>query len=154
QVKWLIRLEEDHDNLRAAIEWGIAEPPRRPEALNLATCLWWLWVKRGYFREGLQQLESALAASPEVPPQPVARALIALIHLTMFERDLVATRALIAKALSKGRIEGDLWAEAFALGCDAIVASDAGNFSESAARAAEARDIALRCTDPLTNQPL
>jgi non-specific serine/threonine protein kinase len=154
QVKWLERLEHDHDNFRIAIDWGTTEPSRRAAALELAQCVAWFWIKRGYFREGRQRLERILAASPDVPRRLEVRALMSLAHLASFEGDLEMTRAATAKSLATARACGDDLTESFALGYDAITESDAGNFNASAELAAAAREIAARCTDPAASQPL
>ncbi|HYN89741.1 MAG TPA: NB-ARC domain-containing protein, partial [Ardenticatenaceae bacterium] len=46
QVEWLKRVETEHDNLRAALDWTLAhrEPVR---ALRLAGVLWRFWYARG-----------------------------------------------------------------------------------------------------------
>ena len=65
QAAWLNRLDVEHDNLRTAIDWGLADPARRSDGLTLAMRLWWFWTKRGYFSEGQQRLERALGAQEQ-----------------------------------------------------------------------------------------
>ena len=64
QVRWLDRLQIVHDDLRSALDWCVATPERGDEGLELAARLGWFWTKRGYFNEGRQRLERALAADP------------------------------------------------------------------------------------------
>jgi non-specific serine/threonine protein kinase len=52
QHEWLARLEAEHDNLRAALEWSRAEGPHAESALRLAGALSWFWTMRGYLDEG------------------------------------------------------------------------------------------------------
>ncbi len=60
QVTWYRRIETEHDNLRAALAWGING--QRPETgLRLATALWFFWFRRGYWREGYEWLKAGLA---------------------------------------------------------------------------------------------
>ena len=59
---WLARLEDEHDNLRAALETALAEPDEA--ALALATALLWFWDVRGYLTEGHDRLSKALNAAP------------------------------------------------------------------------------------------
>lgn len=61
QVEWFARLGEEHDNLRAALEWAAASRDTEA-ALRIASALWWFWYVRGYFTEGLRWFEAALAA--------------------------------------------------------------------------------------------
>jgi predicted ATPase/DNA-binding XRE family transcriptional regulator len=60
QARWLARLEDEHDNLRAALrlskELGGAEC-----ALRIAGALWRFWLVRGYYSEGRAHLAEALA---------------------------------------------------------------------------------------------
>jgi predicted ATPase/class 3 adenylate cyclase len=56
----LDRLEEDHDNLRAAMSWAI-ELERADLALLLGARLWRMWQMRGYLDEGRERIEQALA---------------------------------------------------------------------------------------------
>jgi predicted ATPase len=66
QVEWLTRLETEHDNLRAALGWAIAEEVST--ALRLAVGLRWFWVFHGHLSEGRGWLDRVLAASGEPEP--------------------------------------------------------------------------------------
>ncbi len=57
---WLDRLEPDHDNIRAALEWAItsAEPDL---AFRLTAAAWRFWQARGYLHEARQRIEAVLA---------------------------------------------------------------------------------------------
>ena len=57
QLAWLERLEEEHDNLRAAFEWA-NETGAWEMGLRLASALWRFWEIHGYEKEGIQRLES------------------------------------------------------------------------------------------------
>ncbi|HEU4752959.1 MAG TPA: AAA family ATPase, partial [Armatimonadota bacterium] len=54
QQFWLARLEEDHENLRAALRFALETDPRA--ALRLSGSLWWFWRRRGHFQEGREWL--------------------------------------------------------------------------------------------------
>ena len=69
---WLDRLEEDHDNLRAAISWA-TETGAAETALRLGSALWRFWQMRGYLAEGLERVEQGLAL-PHGHDHAVARA--------------------------------------------------------------------------------
>jgi predicted ATPase/DNA-binding SARP family transcriptional activator len=80
QVAWLDRLEWEHDNLRAALEWSRASGIEA--GLRLASALRRFWVVRGYWQEGRQRLEGLLAsATPAVCSRVRARALLAAGNL-------------------------------------------------------------------------
>lgn len=60
-VRWLDRLELDHDNLRAALGWALDRDPEA--AVRLAGALGHFWLVRGYAVEGRRWLGAALARS-------------------------------------------------------------------------------------------
>jgi non-specific serine/threonine protein kinase len=141
QVTWLNRLQIEHDNIRAALEWAAGAPECADRGLELATSVWWFWTKRGYFSEGQRRLGESLAISSDVSPR-AAKAYVGLIHLNLFQGDPGTPKA-IAKSLEVARAAGDPWSEAFSLGISAIVESDAGNFEGAAALAADTHRVAL-----------
>jgi tetratricopeptide (TPR) repeat protein len=69
QRTWLDRLESEHDNLRSAIAWFLADEPEA--ALRLTAALARFWDIRGHIAEGKAWLERALAATGD---DAVARA--------------------------------------------------------------------------------
>ncbi|MDQ6643422.1 MAG: NB-ARC domain-containing protein, partial [Chloroflexota bacterium] len=83
QVRWFDRLEQEHENLRAALSW-LLERARKAEekgkqqaeqALRMCAALYWFLYIRGYFREGQYFLEQALAVRDGVAPAIQALAL-------------------------------------------------------------------------------
>lgn len=60
------RLERENDNIRAALDWSIANAPEI--SLQLVGKLWWFWQSRGYLGEGRGWIQSALAAAPDGEP--------------------------------------------------------------------------------------
>jgi len=57
---WLDRLEQEHDNIRAALSWA-SETAAATIALRLVSALWRFWQMRGYLAEGHERAEAALA---------------------------------------------------------------------------------------------
>src|ERR687894_671090 len=56
---WLDRLEQEHDNMRAALSWAI-EHEEATLALRVSGALRWFWYMEGYYGEGRRWLEAAL----------------------------------------------------------------------------------------------
>jgi predicted ATPase/class 3 adenylate cyclase len=61
EAEWSARLEIDHDDVRAALDWLLEADPDR--AVALAGALGWFWLSRGLLQEGCGRLAAALAAS-------------------------------------------------------------------------------------------
>ena len=57
---WQKRLEQEHDNIRAALEWEAQETTQAEAAMLLASVLWRFWMVRGYSREGLAHLRKVM----------------------------------------------------------------------------------------------
>jgi predicted ATPase/class 3 adenylate cyclase len=73
--EWLDRLELEHDNLRASLDWLHEHDPALE--LELAGELGWLWLLRSHLQEGRERLEQALGtqAVEEADPRAYAFAL-------------------------------------------------------------------------------
>jgi predicted ATPase/DNA-binding SARP family transcriptional activator len=59
EAEWFERLDEEHDNIRAALSWSLegADPEL---GLRLAGAIWWFWYWRGHYSEGQRWLQVAL----------------------------------------------------------------------------------------------
>jgi predicted ATPase len=60
---WYARLEAEHANLRAALEWATRHDMRA--ALRLIANLWYFWLWNGYWSEGLSWANQVLPATAE-----------------------------------------------------------------------------------------
>ncbi len=58
--QWHERVENEHDNLRAALDWSFTSGELEP-GLRIVGALWAFWMNRGYGREGQNQAERFLA---------------------------------------------------------------------------------------------
>src|SRR5262249_9573696 len=61
QRTWLEKLEAEHDNIRAALEWSAGSEP--DAGLRLAGAIWRFWYVRSHFGEGRRHLEGTLSAA-------------------------------------------------------------------------------------------
>src|SRR6266581_2566615 len=62
QAVWFAQLEQEHDNLRAAMNW-LLELEEAARALRLGTALWWFWYAHEHRNEGWNLLERSLERS-------------------------------------------------------------------------------------------
>jgi predicted ATPase len=119
QRLWLDRLEREHDNLRAALEWARAassgdSPGKAPEiGLRLVAALWRFWWRRGHIGEGRERLAAALAA--RAPTPALARALYGAGYMAFVQGDYAAVGPLFEESLAISRAAGDRAAQATAL---------------------------------------
>jgi predicted ATPase/DNA-binding CsgD family transcriptional regulator len=74
QAVWFGRLEQEHDNLRAAMNW-LFERGEAERVLRLGTALWWFWYAHEHWYEGWNELSRALDRSEGVAVPLRARAL-------------------------------------------------------------------------------
>jgi predicted ATPase/class 3 adenylate cyclase len=135
QAQWLNRLEDEHDNLRLALRWarqpggagglGAAEDTgatnRVEVGLRIAAGIWRLWVTRGYYSEGRDELEGLLSLLPSLPPMsPTGRDSVlaaryswrATAHnavgtLAYRQGDYVATHTALEQGIAIARELGD-----------------------------------------------
>jgi DNA-binding CsgD family transcriptional regulator/tetratricopeptide (TPR) repeat protein len=110
QAVWLERLERDHDNLRAAMQWALErgeERPRMEVAFRLGGALRSFWQVRGYFSEGRAFLERVLAHSEGSWPSLRAKALNDAVLLAVSQGDHDWGEALCQENLARYRELGD-----------------------------------------------
>jgi predicted ATPase/DNA-binding SARP family transcriptional activator len=105
EVEWSARLEKDHDDLRAALDWLSGDDPDR--ALWLVGVLGWFWLSRGLLREGCGRISAALAAS-SLTGRLRARALTWSGALVARHGDAAAGIAQLDAAVAMWRELGDL----------------------------------------------
>jgi tetratricopeptide (TPR) repeat protein len=97
---WLERLDRDHDNIRAAIEWFTAADEIE-QALRLATAVMPFWHLRAHLREGRAVFDSLLATDlASVDPSVLAPATAAAGEITVYQADYPAAMKLTSWSLS------------------------------------------------------
>jgi len=105
QAVWLVRLEREHDNLRAVLEWALEEATeqvaeRKELALRLCASLQLLWQRHGYYHEASTFLERALASSEGERTSLRARALRTAAVFALFRGDYPQAEALAKLSLA------------------------------------------------------
>jgi predicted ATPase/transcriptional regulator with XRE-family HTH domain len=132
QRTWFARLESEHDNLRAAIEWAI-ESGEAELGLRIAGVLWRLWYVYGYLREGRHWLEHLLRLPATAPPRVRAQALRGAMVLSGELGDFAAAAAWGEQSLALFREIGDAEGIADALNSRANVAREQGDYAQATA---------------------
>jgi predicted ATPase/DNA-binding CsgD family transcriptional regulator len=150
QLIQLAKLDQDLDNIRAALQWALRIQPAI--ALRMVTALTLFWNVRGYTTEGrrwgeqaLQQTEQDL--TPEVQGAR-ARALITVAFLTMTQGDYQTTSDLIGQAIPVLRTQNDQLGLARALFVQSTVMSFLGQPSVVRSAAEESFEIGVQLDDP------
>lgn len=107
QKMWLDRLELDHDNFRAALDWCVAQNDAE-RANGLAAALWRFWQMRGHLHEGRARL-TAILAMPESKryPDSRARALEGAGGIAYWQGDMPAAQAFYDECLALRRSGDD-----------------------------------------------
>ena len=106
QRLWLDRLERDHDNMRAALDWAIAKPDP-PLGARLASSLWRFWQQRGYLNEARARFELIEAKGWSLDPLDQARFAEAYGGIAYWQSDAPTARRLYDEALRLWRDIGD-----------------------------------------------
>ena len=107
QVRWLRRLQTEHDNLRAALSWSLGEGGRVELGVRLAAALWPFWFTRGYLSEGRRWIESAVARTDSSAALARAKALHGAGVIATFQDDCGGAKALVEEGLALFRALGD-----------------------------------------------
>jgi len=106
RVTWLARLEQEVDNLRAALDWA-EETGNVETGLRIAAAVWRFWHLRGRLSEGRDRLERLLAMPTPTRADVRARALGALGGIAYWQNDNAVTRASYEQAVDIARGTGD-----------------------------------------------
>jgi tetratricopeptide (TPR) repeat protein len=97
QAEWFNRLEEDHDNLRAALRWSTEHDAET--ALRLAGAIYLLWVVHGHLTEGRRWLETALSLCADAPAPMRWKALVGIGTLARLQGDYQSARKFLEQSL-------------------------------------------------------
>ncbi|MFC4586826.1 ATP-binding protein [Sphaerisporangium corydalis] len=86
QVYWFGRMRQEHDNIRAALDYCLNDNREARTGLELLSCLWFMWVACGFAREGRLYLERALLACTQ-PSKERCKALWVLAYVRSAQGD-------------------------------------------------------------------
>jgi predicted ATPase/class 3 adenylate cyclase/Tfp pilus assembly protein PilF len=133
QAEWLQRLEQEHENLRAGLDWGLGEA-EPAGSLRLCGALQRFWITRGHFAEGRELCARVLRmAGTEKLPQERAKVLNGAGTLAYHQSDIPAAAALLEECLTIERQLGDRQRIATVLTNLGLVAYEQGDFTSTRA---------------------
>lgn len=141
QMRWLARLDADHDNIRSALAWSLQQG-EVTIAARIALAQWRYWQSRGLLREGCQWLERCVAHAAILPEAVLAAALGNLGGLSYDLGDVAKAKLVYERALElRERLgpQNDLADIIYDLG---LVAAARGEYD--AAHAYHRRALAIR----------
>jgi len=163
--KWLDKLEEEHDNIRAALLWATTQGlPAVEIGLRIGAAIGRFWHLRGYYSEGREQLSELLELAKVAEEREAdnarsqtmtegvdgqwslevykARALQWAGHLATLQGDNTSARSLLEEALSIQRELGEKEGMAYSLIGLGTVAFEQGE--HALARSLFEESLALR----------
>lgn len=135
QVEWLARIDQDHDNIRAALAWALDHAPELAGRLGVA--IWRFWLLRGYLHEGRQWLDRI---ADRVSPELQADVLLGAGRLARQQGELDLAEARLNAGLALQRELGNHAGAGVTLGYLGVLAYDRGDF----ARAEELHQASLQ----------
>jgi tetratricopeptide (TPR) repeat protein len=125
---WLDHLEQEHDNLRAALDRSVARGDLET-GVRLGTALGALWIDRHYWPEGRARLAQLLSRlPPDVSPQSRAHLLNQAATLAWAQGDFIEARALRSESVAIWRTLADHKAVAYSLFFLALIVHDLGEY--------------------------
>jgi non-specific serine/threonine protein kinase len=147
--RWVLRLDAEHDNLRAAIGWSQQEGGEIEVGLRLAGALWWFWNLRSYLSEARAHVEAVLAhPGAQGFHAERAKALTSAGAVTWLLGDYVAARASLTASVALWRSTGDQRGLAYALILLALTELRAGEQTAATTLASESVAHFREASDP------
>jgi predicted ATPase/DNA-binding XRE family transcriptional regulator len=147
QKLWLDRLERDHDNLRAALQW-LLQQGNAEMAARLGVALRRFWEVHSYFNEGKNWLKEALGHTATIPAPMRAKALNGAGALALGQGDYEDAVAMIGESLILQRQLGDDIGVVGALNNLGMVAIDTGDSGHALLLLDEGLAISRKLGDP------
>jgi predicted ATPase len=146
QQEWLARLEIEHDNVRAALDWSLTHGWVET-ALRLGGALWRFWSERVHLSEGRDWLERALVLGQDAPVAVRARALYAAAVLAEDQGDYDHAVVHHQAALALWQALDDRSGIVRVLSCLGNIAHDRGDYPLALERHQEALALSRELGD-------
>jgi predicted ATPase/DNA-binding SARP family transcriptional activator/Flp pilus assembly protein TadD len=147
QRAWLDRLDDERDNLRAAIDWA-RDSGDAEVGLRIAVPLWRFWQMRNHALEARRRIEELLAIG-RASPVTTADGQWALATLAYFFGDHETVRRALTASMPVHRRRGNHRHLASALGILSASALATGDLDEACRLAQEELEAARVCADSM-----
>lgn len=154
QLVWLNRLDLDVENLRAALRLTLQQKDTvrdrsADRAARLVGALWIYWFIRGYFTEGRQMAEQALALleQTEEPSPALIKVLYTAASFAIFQGDFSRGEVLSRRSRAVARKRGDTFGEVISYHHFGIIASAQGDLSRALRHYGRGLKLATRSGD-------
>jgi predicted ATPase/DNA-binding XRE family transcriptional regulator len=106
QVFWSDQLEQEHENIRAAMRWSLHTSA--PEVgLRLVSALWWFWITRGHSLEGQHWCHALLPQIVTVAPELQGKALLGIAAMASYHGRLEESAPLLERSADLSRRTGN-----------------------------------------------
>jgi len=151
QAEWFSRIEQEHNNIRTALEWAFApeaSPERVEEGLYLVISIDRFWPGRGHIREGITWIERALQVN-DTQSILRARALRIAGWLCAHEDNEQHSISLLQESVAIARQLNDDTRQADGLDTMGDIAWRFGDFHKARDYYAESLALYCRGGDPL-----
>ena len=143
--QWLDLLENEYDNLRAALIWCHEEPEEGQRETRLTLALYTFWHLRGYLREGRDCLLHAAARAAQRDDIALQAQLLQKAGaLARLQGDFTDVEAILNQALMLAKMAGEATLEAYSLLLLGSVALTQGVAAEGVTLIEQALSVARR----------
>jgi predicted ATPase/class 3 adenylate cyclase len=146
QAAWLARLDPEHDNFRAVLDWAL-DAGDTELALRVIGSLRRAWVARGYLTETREWLEAALASSNGAGDAARAKALYGLGRVALTQGDYVHAVPPLKQSAAVFRELDDMRGVVYALADLGWIATVRGDHERARSLATESVAHARRAND-------
>ena len=146
QLKWLNKLEQEHDNLNAALNWSEKHSPE--EFVRLSGGLAWFWSMHSHISEGKDYLERAMSKD-DSNSGAYARVLYGLAMIVFYFGEIPRSLDLLDESLKIWRQLDNLWEQAVVLSYFSFVLSASGDQETGLMYSEESVEIARKIGNPI-----
>lgn len=145
-ARWLATLEQEHDNLRAALEWSL---DRQPEtALRIVGEMSIFWMQRGHLSEGNKWAKQALEKNgEETEPELRAKVYFGIGLRSRLQGDLEAAEQFLKESLRLAQGVGDKSGVSGSLAALGTLKMNQGDLIQARGLSEEALAIARELND-------